>query len=178
LEQQTDQELIVRALAGDRSAFNPLVERYQRAVYLVARRMLRDHDLADEVAQEAFVKAYFNLAKYDSSYRFYTWIVRITMNLCYDTLKKHRREAPLELAAGKFSDDDPLEQAVQTDSCQRIRDEIDRLPREQREVLLLRVDRELSYQEISAVLRIPIGSVMSRLFRARQKLSHSLKDIA
>jgi len=177
LEQPSDQELIRRVLAGDRQAYNPLVERYQRAVYALARRMLRDHDQADEVAQETFVRAYSSLRRYDGRYRFYTWIVTIATNLCYDALKERKRSQPLELTEEPASDCDPLEDAAGSDSCARIRAEIDHLPPEQRQVLLLRVDRDLSYQEISRALKIPVGSVMSRLFRARQKLAPRIKEI-
>lgn len=177
MEQPTDQELIDRVLAGDRQAYNPLVERYQRALYSHARRMLRDHDQADEVAQETFVRAYVNLKRYDSRYRFYTWIITIATNLCRDVLSARKRCQPLELAGEQASDCDPLVDAAGADACARIRAEIDRLPPEQRMVLLLRVDRELSYEEISRVLKIPVGSVMSRLFRARQKLASRIKEL-
>lgn len=177
MEQHSDQELIKRVLAGDRRAYNPLVERYQRAIYSHARRMLRDHDQADEVAQETFVRAYVNLKKYDGRYRFYTWIITIATNLCHDALSARKRSQPLELVEEQASDCDPLEDTAGADSCQRIRAEIDRLPSEQRQVLLLRVDRELSYEEISRVLKIPVGSVMSRLFRARQKLAPRVKEL-
>lgn len=177
LENPTDQELIERVLGGERQAYNPLVERYQRAIYSHARRMLRDHDQADEVAQETFVRAYANLKKYDGRYRFYTWIITIATNLCHDALGARRRSQPLELAGEQASDCDPLEDTAGADSCARIRAEIDRLPPEQRQVLLLRVDRELSYEEISKAMRIPVGSVMSRLYRARQKLAPRIKEL-
>jgi RNA polymerase sigma-70 factor (ECF subfamily) len=177
LEQPSDQELIKRVLAGERQAYNPLVERYQRAVYSLARRMLRDHDQADEVAQETFVRAYVNLKKYDRRYRFYTWIITIATNLCHDSLGASKRSQPLELAGEQASNCDPLEDTAGADTCSRIRDEIDRLPPEQRQVLLLRVDRELSYQEISKVMKIPVGSVMSRLFRARQRLAPRIREM-
>ena len=154
-----------------------MVERYQRAIYSHARRMLRDHDQADEVAQETFVRAYVSLRKYDGRYRFYTWIITIAANLCKDALNARRRCQSLDAASEQASDCDPLQDAAGNDACARIRTEIDHLPPEQRQVFLLRVDRDLSYQEISKVMRIPIGSVMSRLFRARQRLAARIKDI-
>ncbi len=177
MENPTDQELIERVLGGERQAYNLLVERYQRAIYSHARRMLRDHDQADEVAQETFVRAYVNLKKYDGRYRFYTWIITIATNLCHDAISARRRSQPLDLAQELASDCDPLQDTAGADACARIRAEIDRLPHEQRQVLLLRIDRDLSYQEISRVLKIPVGSVMSRLFRARQKLALRIKEI-
>ena len=164
-------------LDGDRRAYNTLVERYQRAVYSYARRVLRDHDLADEVAQETFVRAYLNLKRYDGRYRLYTWIITIATNLCHDAMSARKRRQPLETAEETASDCNPLEQTAETDACVRIRAEIDRLPPEQRQVLLLRIDQELSYQEISRILRIPMGSVMSRLFRARQRLANKVREI-
>jgi RNA polymerase sigma-70 factor (ECF subfamily) len=176
LEQQTDQKLIAQTLAGDNLAFNLLVTRYQKAVYAAAARILRDHDLADEAAQETFVKAYFALKQYDDSYKFYTWILRICLNLCYDQLKKKKRQAPLD-EAFEHQGPDPAEIFAGDDACQRIRKEIDRLPVDQRMVVQLRVDRDLSYSEIGQTLKIPIGTVMSRLSRARQTLGKSLKGI-
>jgi RNA polymerase sigma-70 factor, ECF subfamily len=176
LEQQTDQELIEQTLAGDNLAFNHLVTRYQRAVYSAAVRVLRDHDLADEAAQETFVKAYFALKQYDGSYKFYTWILRICLNLCYDQLKKQKRQTPLDEALEQRGPD-PAEIFAGDDACRKIREEIDKLPRDQRLVVQLRVNKELSYQEIGQALKIPMGTVMSRLSRARQTLGKSLKEI-
>jgi RNA polymerase sigma-70 factor, ECF subfamily len=176
LEQQTDQKLIAQTLAGDNLAFNILVTRYQRAVYAAAARILRDHDLADEAAQETFVKAYFALKQYDDNYKFYTWILRICLNLCYDQLKKQKRLAPIDEAL-EHQGPDPAEIFAADDACQRIRKEIDSLPVDQRMVVQLRVDKDLSYSEIGQTLKIPIGTVMSRLSRARQTLGKSLKGI-
>ncbi len=177
MENLSDQQLIEQTLAGDNRAYNQLVTRYQRAVYGLCRRMLRDHDLADEAAQEAFVKAYFALRQYDRSYRFYTWLSRIAFNLCCDALKERRRTVPLGESPEPQSADDPLASAVQSDATARIREQIDKLPADQRRIVLLRIDRELSYEEIGRMLRIPVGTVMSRLYRARQALYESLKDI-
>ena len=177
MEHVSDQQLIEQTLAGDNTAYNQLVVRYQRAVYGLCRRMLRDHDLADEAAQETFVKAYFALRQYDRVYRFYTWLSRIAFNLCCDALKQRKRTVPLGAAPEPQSADDPLESAVQSDATARIRDQIARLPADQRKIVLLRVDKELSYEEIGTILKIPIGTVMSRLYRARQALYESLKDI-
>lgn len=172
-----DQELIRQTLAGDSLAYGRLVTKYQRAIYALARRMLRDHDLADEAAQETFVKAYFALKQYDSSYRFYTWLSRIAFNLCCDALKERKRTIPLAEAPEPQSGDDPLESALRSDTRARVRSGIDALPKDQRQIVLLRVDQDLSYGDISRILRIPIGTVMSRLYRARQALCESLKDI-
>ena len=172
-----DQELIEQTLAGDGLAYGRLVTKYQRAIYALARRMLRDHDLADEAAQETFVKAYFALKQYDPSYRFYTWLSRIAFNLCCDALKERKRTIPLGDAPEPQSGDDPLESAVQSDTRQRVRAQIDRLPADQRQIVLLRVDKDLSYEDIGNLLKIPVGTVMSRLYRARQALYESLKDI-
>ncbi len=177
MENLSDQQLIEQTLAGDNRAYNQLVTRYQRAVYGLCRRMLRDHDLADEAAQESFVKAFFALQQYDRSYRFYTWLSRIAFHLCCDTLKERKRTVSLGAAPEPQSADDPLESAVRSDATARSRGQIDRLPPDQRRIVLLRIDRELSYEDIGRMLRIPVGTVMSRLYRARQALYASLKDI-
>jgi RNA polymerase sigma-70 factor (ECF subfamily) len=176
LEQQTDQEFVKLTLSGDNRAYNLLVTRYQKAIYAACARVLQDHDLADDAAQETFVKAYFALKQYDPQYKFYTWILRIALNLCYDQLKRLGRQAPLDesMESGK---DDPSEILASDDACVKIRREIGRLPKEQQEIIILRVDKELSYEEIGRVLKIPPGTVMSRLFRARQALGEKLKAI-
>lgn len=172
-----DQELIAQTLAGDSLAYGRLVTKYQRAIYALARRMLRDHDLADEAAQETFVKAYFALQQYDPSYRFYTWLSRIAFNRCCDELKQRRRTIPLGDAPEPQSGDDPLESAVRADTRVRVRSRINALPRDQRQIVLLRMDKDLSYEDIGKILKIPMGTVMSRLYRARQALYQSLKDV-
>ena len=173
----SDQELIEKVLSGQDTLYSQLVKRYQRAIYSTAARYLRSHAAADEATQETFIKAYFSLRTYDNQYRFYTWLVRITINLCHDAAKKQQRYVALEEDHQLSDSDDPLESAIQNDSCQRIRNEIDGLPNDQREVILLRVDKELSYEEISRALKIPLGTVMSRLFRGRKTLMERLKDV-
>lgn len=172
-----DQEIVDKVLSGEDVLYSQLVKRYQKAVYSIAFKYLRTHDEADEVAQETFIRAYFSLKTYDSQYRFYTWLLRITVNLCHNSLRKRKKYAPLEENMKSDEFDDPLEITVQEDSCVKIRDKIDDLPEDQREVILLRVDKELSYEEISKILKIPLGTVMSRLFRARKALLEKLKDL-
>lgn len=172
----SDQELIEKVLSGEDAFYGQLVNRYQRAVYSVAIRYLRQHEAGDDVAQETFIRAYFSLKTYDNRYRFYTWLLRITINLCHDAAKKQQKYIPLNDLQIQASDN-PLENVAQQDSCNKIREEIDRLPADQRDILLLRVDRELSYEEISKVLNIPLGTVMSRLFRGRKTLMERLKYI-
>jgi RNA polymerase sigma-70 factor (ECF subfamily) len=176
LDNLSDQEIIDRVLSGDDGAYGHLVKRYQRAVYSVARRYLRSHPAADDIAQETFLRAYSSLKGYDRRFRFYTWLIRITINLCHDTARREGRYLPLD-GEREEAPGNPLETLVQEDACRRIRKEIAELPPDQREVILLRADRELSYQEIGQVLGIPAGTVMSRLFRGRQTLARRLKGI-
>jgi len=173
----SDSELIEKVLSGEDAHYGVLVKRYQRAIYSIAARYLRNHVEADEVAQETFIRAYFSLKTYNNKYRFYTWLLRITINLCHDARKKQQRCVPLEDNHGLDGSEDPLEKTIQGDSCARIRSEIEGLPKEQKDVILLRVDKELSYEEIGNVLDIPVGTVMSRLHRGRKVLLERLKDI-
>ncbi len=177
METLTDQELIDKVLSGQDAYYSQLMKRYQRAIYSTAARYLRNHAAADEAAQETFIKAYFLLKSYDSQYRFYTWLVRITINLCHDAAKRQQRYVSLEEDHQLSDSHDPLENVIQNDSCQRIRNEIDGLPNDQREIILLRVDKELSYEEISRILKIPLGTVMSRLFRGRKTLMERLRNV-
>jgi RNA polymerase sigma-70 factor (ECF subfamily) len=177
LENLSDQQLIDAVLSGEDARYSLLVKRYQRAVYVIAIRYLQDHEAADDIVQETFIKAYFSLKTYNNQYRFYTWVLRITVNLCHDARKKMDRYMPLDDNQQSSVGEDPLENTIQNDACNKIRNEISDLPDDQRDIILLRVDKELSYEEISQVLNIPLGTVMSRLFRGRKTLMERLKGI-
>ena len=163
---------IALCLEGDASAFEPIVERYQRVLYNVALRMLGDREDARDVTQVAFVKAWQNLASYDSSHRFFSWLYRIMVNESLNLIARRRREVPLafELPSPERAD----QQAEADERTELLRRALLALPRESREVLVLRHFTELSYQEIAGTLGIPEKTVKSRLFTARQRLGELL----
>jgi RNA polymerase sigma-70 factor (ECF subfamily) len=173
-----DEELLLaRARRGDRSAFDELVRRYQRRVYGVARRIVRSHDVADDVAQEAFVRAWRALDRFELGRPFGPWICRIAANLALNHVRSPQAreeglpeghgEAPAR-AAG------PLEQALDAECARVLEQALAALPPAQRAVFVLRAHEELSYEEIAQALQVSPGTVMSRLFRARERLAEAL----
>lgn len=168
-----DDALVARVLAGDPAAFAGIVERHRLPVRRLAYRMLADADEADDAAQEAFVRAYVNLAKYRPGSSLRTWLLAITGNWCRDQLRgrhvaRRRMVSLATLAAGARTDDNPPEARVlSNESKAAIRRVVATLPEQYRQVLVLRYDRGLSYREIGQALARPISTVRMRLFRAR-----------
>jgi RNA polymerase sigma-70 factor (ECF subfamily) len=170
--------LVLRARRGDAAAFEEIVVRHQRQVYATARRIVRRHEVADEVAQEAFLRAYRALASFDLSRPFGPWIRRIARNLALNQVRSPAsREAPLpETATPPVAprEDDPLQEALEHEASAVLERALRDLPAEQRAVFALRVFDDLSYREIAQALHIQQGTVMSRLARARERLRVAL----
>jgi RNA polymerase sigma-70 factor (ECF subfamily) len=182
----TDSELVTRVLGGDKNAYRPLVERYQNRIHALVYGMLRDAEEARDITQNAFIKAYQNLASFRIESSFYTWLYRIAMNLAIDQCRmvKRRRTSSFEESSASRDDDGQILELHHTDSPhkalqrkqtqERIFAAMEDLTEEQREVVLLREVEGLSYKEIAEAMGIPEGTVMSRLFYARKKLQTSL----
>ena len=168
---QTDDDAVwvQRCLAGDSSAFEPLVERYHRPLFNLAARLLGNRDDALDAAQNAFIKAYENLRSFDQNQRFFSWIYQILRNDCLNTLRARRPSTPLpdDLQASG-SPADALEHRARQAAVQTA---LMQLTDDQREVILLRHFTELSYDEIAAATNVPVKTVKSRLFTARQRLA-------
>ncbi len=166
-------DLVAKARGGNLFAFEELVKRYQRRVYAVALRIVRRHDAADDVAQETFIRAYTHLESFDLARPFGPWICRIAANLAINRVRspEAREEGlpdPQHEAASTAAG--PLEGVLEGEAQGVLAAALDRLPPEQRAVVVLRVVEELSYKDIAEALGISIGTVMSRLSRAREKL--------
>lgn len=172
----SDIDLIRRAKQNDTRAFDQLVERYQQKLYYVVIRILLNHEDANDVVQDSFLKAYRNLERFDEKYRFYTWIHRIAVNTAIN-LVQHRkhRESSLE----KHKEDtgfDPADKSNHEDDFEfnevkiQVKTALKCLSPDMRAVFILRVYEDLSYSEIAETLDISIGTVMSRLNRARKNL--------
>ncbi len=180
---RSDDELILEVQGGDRRAYDLLVKRYQRRIYFLALRMSRDHDAADDLAQETFVRAYFAIGSFTIGRAFYTWLYRICMNLSINYLKSRKSVVPASWISGESDpldqeagDPDPSDALISRESTARIEWAIDSLPPKHKAVLVLRVYEEMSYEDIARTLNISVGTVMSRLFRARQKMIDKLKE--
>jgi len=180
-----DAPLVERARAGDRDAFDALVLRYQDRVYNMAFRMLQNREDALDTSQEIFLTVFRALAGFEEKARFSTWLYRVTVNRCRDELRrrgtvKHTRPASLDAAAAAepaSGNPSPHQAAVGRETGEVIARAIDGLPEESREVLLLRDVEDLSYDDIAAVLSIPLGTVRSRLNRARTLLRERIRPI-
>lgn len=181
MTREEEARCIRRVLAGDSDAFERLVLENEKTVYNLALRMLGNAQDAEDVTQEAFLKAYRSLDGFHGDSRFSVWLYRIVSNLCLDFLRSRSRrpgqsltvendegeEDQLDIPDESLSPEKLLEQKLTREAVQR---GLDALPPEARQILLLREIRGLSYEEIGAALSLETGTVKSRLFRARKRL--------
>lgn len=177
---QRDQELlwIERAITSDSAAFRCLVERHQRGVHGLVTRMVHNHDVADDLVQETFARAYCALGQYDSRYRFSTWLYRIALNLCRDHRKSaKRRERPSGVDAESilgehFNHQGSHELKPDNDArLVRLRRAIEQLSDKDREVIVLKDLQDLSFEELREITGTPITALKIRALRARARLA-------
>ncbi len=175
-ETNPDLELLRKAKDGDREAFGELFRKYEKRVFRVARRMCGSDDEAWDITQDAFIRAMQAMDRFDTKYKFFTWIYRITTNLAINYSQKRMRRREVCFDEG-FSADG--QQVVQDDVADRTASEqlirsvekaVEKLSPALKVVFVLRVDQQLSYSEIASSLGIALGTVMSRLNRARGKI--------
>jgi len=181
---EDDERLVAKAQEGDLFSFDHLVKKYQKKIYFLAYRMMKNHDAADDIAQETFINAYSSIKSFKLGYSFYTWLYRICMNLSINHLRRQKfvipeshfeeETSPLEK---ETTTEDPLSLLVQKERERKIEQAIDSLSPKYKAVFILKVYEDLSYEEIAQTLKISLGTVMSRLFRAREKLQKLLKDM-
>ena len=173
-----DQTLVAETLAGRGEAFGTLVERYDRAVYHLAYRTLHDSEEARDVAQEAFFKAFRSLKTFRPGAKFSTWIFSITYHACCDRLGRRKRYSSEELPDRADPGAGPEQEAIAGDEALRLRTAIARLPEKYRSVITLYHLQSRQYDEIAQVLEIPIGTVKTHLFRAKEQLRRMLNETA
>jgi RNA polymerase sigma-70 factor, ECF subfamily len=169
-----DSELVAAGLAGDKSALEALVEYYYKPVYRAAYRILNDAEVSADVTQTTFLSAFENLASYDRRYKFFSWLYRIALNTAFDVrrrreLSSERGNEPEEPAAAE-----PESDIEQEESRRIVRQLINNLQEDYLAVIILRHYSELSYDEMAEVLEIPVKTVRSRLYSARQLLKEQL----
>ena len=180
-ESGDESALVLAAQRGDEAAFGEIVRRFQRSVYRVAYGLMRNPSDADDLAQETFLRAYQAIERFRVGEPLQPWLSRITINLAYSIFRRRRRrpEAPLEplLEAGRqwASDDDPAEESARRERERHLGASFAEISEEHQAILVLRVVDELSYDEIAQALSIPIGTVMSRLSRARAELKARMR---
>lgn len=170
---ESDDQLVRRHLDGDRSAFGMLVERHQRRIYNLAYRMLGRPEDAADATQDTFVTAMRKLEGFRGASSLTTWLHRVTVNICYDALRKRAREVPVEEQEGTdvASSGDLAEESATAVDVQRALLEV---PEEFRAVLVLHDVQGVPYEAVSKSLGIPIGTVKSRLHRGRVALARAL----
>jgi RNA polymerase sigma-70 factor (ECF subfamily) len=171
-----DRDLILRARRGETDAFGELVRRYQATVFNVCYRLMGERREAEDMAQEAFIRAYSRLESYDLERPFGPWMRRVAANLCLNRLAS---QPPVQPEVDDERDpDDPAQRpeavSEQRDEAERLRMALVSLPAHYRAVLELRHYQELSYDEIAESLRLPLSNVKSHLFRARKLLAEKL----
>jgi len=181
-----DRTLIAQAAAGDERAFEALVTKYMQRAYYIALGFLGNAEDARDQSQEAFVKVYRHLDRYDPTYPFFPWFYKILRNTCFNYLKARRRRPQTSLDAlqedggGQFADGaaQPDVLAENNEALRELWSAIAELRPIHREILLLKHVHDLSYKEIAQALDIPEGTVMSRLFNARKALRQELDQRA
>jgi RNA polymerase sigma-70 factor (ECF subfamily) len=168
-EANEDARWVVKCLRGDAEAFNPLVRKYQRTLFTVARRLVGDHEDALDVTQNVFVRAYEKLDTYDPKRRFFSWIYRIAVNESLNLRRARKSSEPLkDTVAAKGGAADAAEASERRAGIDAA---LGRLTMEYREVIVMRYFAELSYEEIGEALGIPEKTVKSRLFSAKERLA-------
>ena len=188
MSREEDAALVDRCKAGDQRAFQTLVERYQRKVYTIAFGVVRNHDDAMDVTQDAFVKVHRYLGNFKGDSSFYTWLYRIVVNLCIDRKRKAARAAEVDYDDGLQHNSEitngPTLASTHIESPQKalarkeLREQmaaaLDKLSESHRQILVLREVEGLSYEEIAESLDLAKGTVMSRLFHARKNFQKAL----
>ena len=177
-----DAELVAASKAGDQDAFAQLVLRHQRRIFNLVFRMLQQYEEANEVTQETFFAAWQGLPSFRGDARFSTWLYRIAYNCCLKQLEQRKRDSALQTAI-------QAEQILQEESCDEraaeeletyerqalVREHLSLLPTKYRVVLILRHLQEMTYEEMAEILTIPIGTIKTHLFRARNLLKERLE---
>jgi RNA polymerase sigma-70 factor (ECF subfamily) len=190
----SDAMLVERTVAGDQKAFELLVIKYQRRIQRLIGRMVRDVDLVEDIAQETFIRAYRALAQFRGEAQFYTWLYRIAVNTAKKALMELKRDPTVSensFKSGQSDESDetsPLENELISSEtpdavlagkeiAQMVNAAMEALPEELRQAITLREIEGLSYEEISEAMNCPIGTVRSRIFRAREAISARIKPL-
>lgn len=188
-ERELDQELVERAQRGDKAAFDLLVQKYQRKLGRLLSRMIRDQAEVEDVVQEAFIKAYRALPNFRGDSAFYTWLYRIGINTAknYLVAMGRRPQVSTEIEvedAENFEDghelrtiDTPETELMTKQIAKTVNDTVAGLPEELRTAITLREIEGLSYEEIATLMGCPIGTVRSRIFRARETIAEKLRPL-
>lgn len=176
-----EKDLILRCQRGEESAFEALIRAHEKRVYTLCRRMCHSEDDALEAAQDTFLSVWRGIGEFRADAAFSTWLYRLATNACLDLLRREKKrsgDVSLDGIDGSFDPVDgaalPEEAAVRADTRRMVREALDTLPHDYRQILLLREAEQLSYQEIVEITGLELGTVKSRISRARQALRNRL----
>jgi len=180
IKSKSDAELVAELKKGHQIAFNELVRRYQERVYWIARRMVGNHDDADDIAQEVFIKVYHSIDDFREESNFYTWIYRIAINTCINFLRKRKVEELIhfnDLVVPLISREEQPDEAIEkSENSTLIEKAIQRLPEKQRQVFIMRYYDELPYEEMAKILKKSVGGLKANYFHAVRKIKEFMKN--
>lgn len=183
-----DSNLVKLAKSGDGKAYDELTVLYRDAVFSIIYRMVHNQQEAEDLTQEAFIKAYNSINSFNEEYAFSTWLFKIATNNCIDFFRKRKLKTYSMDQKIKYKDEefqqeyassDPTaeKEMLASEKSNMIRQAIERLPEKYRTAIVLRHHEEKSYEEIAAILDLPLGTVKARIFRAREMLKRNLKNM-
>lgn len=184
---EKDSELIRKAKQGDTKAYDELLSKYKGSVYNLVFRMVRDKQEAEDLTQEAFIKAFKSLVSFNEDYAFSTWLYKIATNNCIDFFRKRKLQTysldkPIKYKDSEIQQElpdpdlNPEKRILARERTQIIQEAINTLPEKYHTAIVLRHQEEKSYEEIAQILELPLGTVKARIFRAREMLNKALKD--
>ncbi len=186
--QDTDKQLVARVKKGDKRAFDLLVLKYQYKVQAIVSRYINDREEVNDIVQEAFIKAYRAIGNFRGESQFYTWLYRIAVNTAKNYLVSRSRRPPASdidaeeaeyfTGSDRLKDVDTPENIVYRDELEAVVNEaIKNLPEDLRSAVTLREFEGLSYEDIAAIMECPVGTVRSRIFRARESIDQQVKNL-
>jgi RNA polymerase sigma factor (sigma-70 family) len=188
IKKEEDRQLIQAALSGEEKAFEILLNKYRNLVYTIMVKMVRNPQEAEDLTQEAFMKAFNSLSSFNEEFAFSTWLMKIATNNCIDYLRKRKLRTysihePIQYKDEKIeidipdSEPTPEKSLLQDERKLVLETAINDLPERYRYVVVLRHKEEKSYEEIAEILNLPLGTVKAQIFRAREMLNKKLKQL-
>ena len=187
-KRKEDKRLIEQALSGGEKAYESLLNKYRNLVFSIMLKMARNKQEAEDLTQEAFMKAFSSLASFNDEFAFSTWLMKIASNNCIDFLRKRKLRTysihePVQYKDEKIEidipdhDPTPEKTLIQSERNRMIEETIQALPERYRYVIILRHKEEKSYEEIAEIMNLPLGTVKAQIFRAREILNKNLKEV-
>lgn len=181
------QKNIKRAIQGDEKAYKALLKRYERGIYNMIYQMVKNREETEDLVQETFIKAFNALDSYNDQFAFSTWLYKIAFNNCIDSIRKKKLKTypldkPIKTKEGQVQQEirddstSPEKEILFAEKRKQINEAIGCLPERYKQVIILRHKEERSYEEISEMMKIPLGTVKARIFRAREMLKRCLQE--